>query len=107
MALTVTRTSETVGGNRRHVIGTITFDSAYADNGEAITPANVGLSSIKFLHLTPAVKSDGSAVVIPAYDRTNGKVLAFWSAGSAAVSPEVTSTTDLSTYTCQFLAVGN
>jgi hypothetical protein len=106
VALTFSGLQSTVMGNRRVVTGTFTWDSSYADNGEALTPANLGLSSISFIQISPSLKSDGSAAVDAIYDYTNQKVIAVWSS-TGAVNPEVTATTDLSTYSSRFLAFGN
>lgn len=70
MAVTITTNSDdrTVVGNKRMVMGTIAFDSSYPSNGEALTPANLGLERINFIQFEP---TGGYTFE---YDHTNQKV---------------------------------
>lgn len=71
-------------GHVRRVIRDVVI-SSYTTGGEALTPADLGLSKILFVHVQrDATGRSGS------YDYTNQKLLAWVSAGT-----EVTSTTAL------------
>lgn len=86
-------------GNLKAVVVDLTYDSSYPTAGEAFAPATVGLNVIVFAQLTPAIKSDTTAAVLPYYHVATGKILTFWgNAGSASVLPETTDTTSLSGY---------
>lgn len=95
--------------NKAVKVRTITFDSSYATAGEALIPASVGLKQITQALPHGAFRStDGTNSIIVSYDYTNQKLLAYWgNAGSASVSPEVTSTTDLSTYSGRMTFIGS
>jgi hypothetical protein len=111
MALTVTKVTgaDYVSGNKRVKVRDITFDSSYATAGEALTAATVGLKTIEQAIPNGAFRStDATNSIVVSYDRTNSKLVAYWgNAGSASVSPEVTSTTDLSTYSGRITFVGS
>lgn len=105
MAVTVAKVAnaDTIYGNRRIRVRTITFDSSYPDNGEPLTPADVGLRAITFVGDTIVRKSDGADAVVVTYDYTNQKLIAYWgNAGTASVLPEVTDTTSLNGYVGRF-----
>lgn len=114
MALTLTKVAETpwVNGNKKEVLYDATFDSSYADNGEALVATDVGLR--KILHVSDGVarKSDGSDAVLTSYDYTNEKLLAFRqkdpaAAGGADIAlPEVGNTADLSAYSVRLRILG-
>lgn len=110
MALTVTAVSGTArsDGNRRRKCFTITFDSSYADNGEALSASTLGFRKVEEV-IPHGVfrKADGSDAVFVSYDHTNSKLLAYWgNAGTASAVPEVTDTTDLSGYSGRVTVVG-
>lgn len=102
MALTITPIAGADGsiGHRRRVVRIITFDSSYPTGGEPLTPADVGLRVIDTAAPDGAFQStDGTTGIYVHYNRTNQKLIAYWgNAGTASADPEVTSTTDLSTY---------
>ena len=75
MALTIGSLTYDLAGSKNVVRGTIAFDSSYPTGGESLTPANVGLSTITNLSVSP--KSGYTFE----YDYTNQKLLAYLSAG--------------------------
>ena len=111
MALTVAKVTgqqDFVAGNRKHKVRTITFDSSYPTGGESLTAADLGLKSITEIrpHGSFRAAANTSAIEV-SFDYTNAKLIAFWgNAGTASVQPEVTNTTDLSTYSGRITAVG-
>lgn len=101
MALTLSRVApSSADGNRRRVSFDVTFDSSYADDGESLTPANVGLKVIEDAIPHGAfIDAGNDGGVLVRYDVAEQKLVALWgNADTASVLPEVTSTTDLSTY---------
>lgn len=110
MALTVAKVSgaDFTDGNKRRRVRTITLDSSYLTAGEALIPADVGLRVITEAIPHGAFRNtDGTLGVFVSYDVTNQKLLAYWgNAGSASGLPEVTSTTDLSTYSGRITFIG-
>lgn len=103
LSVSVNRT-DTVGRYTKYKTGTITFDSSYPTNGEALTASSVGLSSkIEFIEVSPA------AGLFFEYDYSGGKLKAIWpttDATAPAAGEEVADTTDLSTVVCNFIAFG-
>lgn len=112
MALTVAKISgvstDFVEGNKKVRVRTVTFDSSYATGGEALTASDFGLRVLTEVRPHGAFRTtDATSAVTVSYDHTNAKLVAYWgNAGSASVLPEVTSTTDLSTYSGRVTAVG-
>ncbi len=135
MALTVTITkTDTVGRYLKVKTGSITFDSSYPTNGEALTAANLEFSTdVEFIQVSPA----GGLVF--EYDYSGSKLKAFYPTGGSAtpaslaapavtvpsgatavessaaqpnltetagIAKEVGNTTDLSTVTAYFVAFG-
>lgn len=110
MALTIAKVTgaDHTAGNMRQKVRTITFDSSYPTGGESLTAADLGLKRIFELrpHGSFRAAANTSAIEV-SYDHTNSKLIAFWgNAGTASVQPEVTNTTDLSTYSGRITAVG-
>lgn len=106
MALTVSLNRPSVFGDAKVASGTITFDSSYPTNGEALTVATLGLSQVDIFLPTPAQDANGAVSV--AYDHTNSKVKAYWvdTTTDGAELAEVANTTDLSGYSFRFVALG-
>lgn len=97
MALTVAQVgTNTVLGNKKATVSTITFDAAYTTGGLALDPSQVGLAFIDFL---VADGADGYNVV---YDYATGKLKAFGSTAGTEVAADV----DLHLISCRVLAVG-
>lgn len=93
MAVTVTRIGvPNVAGNLRVGIFQLAFDASYPTGGEALTPADLGLSEIDVLIAEPA----GGYTF--EYDHTNEKLLARWvdTTTDGAPQAQVADTTDLS-----------
>lgn len=97
-------TGPEVQGSRKETVGVITFDSSYATGGEAVTLAQLGLSRLDYLIVT-AVNGN-----IPAWDGSTSspKIKLFWvdTTTDGAPMAEVVSTTDVSSTTARFLAIG-
>ena len=93
-----------VPGNRKQVIGTVTFDSSYATGGEAVTLTQLGLTRLDWLTVNT---TDGH---VPAWDGSTStpKVKLFWVDTTTDGAPlaEVPSTTDVSAVVVRFHAVG-
>lgn len=108
MALTVAAPArQGVIGNFRYSIVDITWDSSYATGGEALTPAQVGLSEI--LYCTDVGNYDAQGKTVVAYDAANDKLAAYGGDGGAAGVvnlKEVANATDLSTVTQTVLFLG-
>jgi len=87
MSVTLTKVadSDNVVGRFRSVMYDMAFDNSYPAGGEAITPANVGLSKI----LGVTVKGGNAAhpKLIYGWDTTNNKLLAFFPTGGATAAP--------------------
>lgn len=93
-----------VPGNRKQVLGTVTFDSSYATGGEAVSLADLGLSRLDWLS---ASTTDG---YVPAWDGSASapKIKLFWVDTTTDGAPlaEVPSTTDVSAVVVRFHAIG-
>lgn len=76
MSLTLDSISQNIAGHRREHLYDVTFDSAYASGGEALTPEMVGLSVIEYVQVLEAPAS-----LAVRYDRTNEKLLAMRAGG--------------------------
>jgi hypothetical protein len=79
MALTVTVNEHFNFGSRQAVVASITFDSSYPTNGEALTAAQLHLGRINIV--LPESTSDYWFE----YDYTNSKLKAFTNAAEAVV----------------------
>lgn len=97
-------TGPEVPGNRKIVIGTVTFDSSYPTGGEAISLVDLGLTRLDSLFVNP---NNG---YLPTWDGslTAPKIKMFWvdTTTDGAPQVEVTATTNLSTTTVSFVAFG-
>lgn len=91
-----------VPGNRKEVFGTITFDSSYVTGGEPFVPAEFGLSRLDWLQVAGATGYlavwDGSV--------TAPKILLYRQTAATGALVEVPNTTNVSTVTARFVAVG-
>jgi hypothetical protein len=99
MALAVTR--QDLFGNSRVVIGTFTFDSSYATNGEACDP---GLGTINL-----AISDSSVSGYTFQYDYSNKKLKAFYAdydAGADGALIEVANAVDLSAVSVRMIFVG-
>lgn len=110
MAVSSTYRSVNSPAGWRLTTGTITFDSSYPAGGEAVSNTQWGNASRKpdFVILQPrATDTAGVDLMIPAWDKANGKVQVYWVDTTADDSPldEVTDTTSLATYKVDFLAI--
>jgi hypothetical protein len=101
MALTLSRVAPSyVVGNRRQVDVDVTFDSSNPDDGESLTPADVGLKRIEAAVIHGLFLDAGNdAGILGHYDISEQKLVPIWgNAGTASVLPEVTAATDISAY---------
>jgi hypothetical protein len=82
------------------VRGTITMSNSYATGGDSITPAQLGLGTIKFMEVAAAT---GLGYVL-SYNPTSGTI----QTGASLSGPlaEVASTTNLSAVSATLLAYG-
>lgn len=95
MAIATTITTKRVPGNRREVVGTVTFDSSYPTGGETFSLTSAtGLSSVDYIHFLPV---GGRTFNL---NTAQDKLLAY------AGSSEVADTTNLSAVVVTFVAVG-
>jgi hypothetical protein len=86
----------TVFGNKRIVLASITFDASYPTGGEALTAAELGLSSLD--HVIPLPHASRIGV----WDDTNSKIKLY-----TALGTEAANTSDQSTIVLVVLAIGN
>lgn len=97
MAVTLTETTRLdIGQSIVLCLGTLTYDSSYVTAGEPVdATGDVGYSKVFF---------EGGPVSAN-WDSANQKVITYWgNAGTASLMPEVTSTTDLSAITLDYVA---
>jgi hypothetical protein len=103
MAATVTLSSEPInfGGGLLFVHGTITMDSVYPTGGEAVTPGQFKGGAIRRLMLSASTTG-----IVPAFNASTSKVMAFWvdTSTDGAALAEVTASTDLATTVFPFTA---
>lgn len=95
-----TRTYHDASNTRLRKFGTYTGPASYATGGDSCTPGDLGLGKVDLVIFDPA--TNGSVIILLRYDYTNSRVKAFDMAGA-----EIAATTDLSTYTARFEAIGN
>lgn len=91
-----------VPGSRKEVYGVITFDSSYATSGEAVTLAQLGVNRLDWLQVA------GGAGYLATWDGSTStpKVLLYRQTAATGALVEVPSTTDVSTVTVRFRAIG-
>jgi len=91
-----------VPGSRKESYGVITFDSSYPTGGEAFTPAEFGLSRLDFLQVS------GATGYVAAWDGSTSapKVLLYRQTAATGALVEVPDTTNVSTVTVRYRAVG-
>jgi hypothetical protein len=110
MAATVSRVTgvkDTVVGNQRMVVRSVTFDSSYVTGGEPVSASQFGLKQINAVVVAGAVrKNDATSALIASYDHVNQTLVAYWSAGSGAAPLQVTNATDLSAYSVRLIVFG-
>ena len=105
---TITRTTiegDDVFGRRRVYFGVYTGPASYlngADDGDSFTAAEVNMGTIDLLVFENPVDTANPAVMrAVTYNVSTARVLWFLEAFT-----QVTDTTDLSTFTCRFMAIG-
>lgn len=106
MALTITVETTEIVGRHREVRGLVTFDSSYPTNGEAVTPADFGLTQLTDLRLEA-----GPGGYVPVWNQSTTaaklKVL-MGDNNNASDGPliEVANTTNLSAVVARYTATG-
>lgn len=131
--ITVTVRASNHIGQLLQVFGTLSLSATYATAGDLFDPTQFGMAILRNLQLSPGTDGAGAtpgthaiiakctgfqldtagATVNSAYDlagshaAAQGKIQAFWCAGSGAALVEVTATTDLHLYTFDFVALGS
>src|SRR5262245_24646009 len=105
----ITRTTvegDDVFGKRRVYFGVYTGPNPYlngADDGDSFTPAEVNLGSIDLLVFeNPTDTSNPKDMRAVAYDYTTQRVLWF----TTSDGEQVANGTNLSTFSCRFVAIG-
>lgn len=114
MALTVTEVpgSRDIHGKTRVAYFDITGDASYLTQGEAIDFRPFGFRRIFNVSDCIARTASGTTAVQYSYRPTTanspvGTMVGYWgNAGSASVMPEITSTTDVSTFTARITVEG-
>lgn len=104
MGLTRTIVDQSAGLERFKVrIADFQFDNSYATGGEALAPADLGLSAFRFVML----EEDADGYVVK-FDRANNKLMLFVEEAVAAGGPllEVAAATDVSAVVVRVLAIG-
>ncbi len=103
MGLAFSNQKPNTNGKFKQTITTVTFDSVYPSGGEAISPADLGLSVID--HVSINITSIGATtgnVAYVAYVPSTGKLKVYDEAHA-----EVTASDDLSTLVVQIVANGH
>jgi hypothetical protein len=83
----------------------VLFDNSYPTGGEAITAAQLQLSSILAISIIQKTPADTNALNF-GYDFTNNKIMAFRTDQVDDFQEQVPNATDLSTVTVRVLAIG-
>ena len=86
-------------GNYNRRVGQYTGPASYATGGDTLPPEQLGLGNLDALLFT--VATNGTVVILLAYNYTTEMVKAFDMAGA-----EIANGTDLSAYTARFEAIG-
>lgn len=110
MALTIANVNaqaEDVFGRHRVRLVTVTFDSSYPTGGESFTPADVGLSQIDAVFVSPDSNAAGGHTV--QYDYTAETLKVYVEEAVAAGGPllEIAAASNLSTLVVRVFVIGN
>jgi len=99
MALTVVQTEKSLryGNQAGGCVAEITFDSSYPTNGESLTAAQLGVTSLSY------VKADDTDNYTFVYNYTNSKLKAF----VRTTGEEATNHANLSAVVTNVLAIGS
>lgn len=107
MAISATQVGRrTVFGDRRVGFYNITWDSAYATGGEALTPAMLGLNDIDYVSADGTVSANGLLAYLTQYDYAAGTLQLFNSAGDGDAFDEA-GTDDVSGFRTRIMVVGH
>lgn len=87
-------------GIRNRRVGQYTGPAAYVAGGDPLTPEDLNLSEIEFLHFEPPIDAT-PACRLCTYDHVNHTVIWFDLAGA-----EIAGGVDLSTFSARFEAIG-
>jgi hypothetical protein len=94
---------QTVPGAEVRTVNKVTFDSSYASGGETLTPAQLGLSSVSFIHADIIAGSESSTLRPTNAYYSEGKLHLI----DSATGNEVESTKDMSKVVVQVTAYGS
>jgi hypothetical protein len=110
MAVTfaVTGLNRDITGSKRIHYGVITATGTTTDNGDAVTPALFGLSTIERLDFDPFLDSAANPenAAQGKYIPSTGKIVFFGGAASGAVQAALTDGATVTNYAANFIAVG-
>lgn len=101
MALSTSVTETGIMGNKRTVLGTITFDSSYPTGGESFDKADIGLVKMEWIAFNQG--EDGRVFH---WDAANSKILVYESGTASAALDEEDAAVDLSGVVVEFFAIG-
>ena len=107
LTFTVSDLQRNVAGNQRVHTGTITITGTATADGDAITPAALGLWAIDDLELQAPVNSTSAPATFfgAMYNKSSGKII-FYSTGAAAQAAFPENTTAIANYVMRFVARG-
>ena len=114
--IAVTERFYTTVGTKKMVTARVTFDSAYAAGGEALTAATLGLSKVEWAIVSPdsiGADATGAGPFSIGYDALNGTIFVcgledtLTGAAGSANFEEMDAGTDLSTLKVRIMAFGN
>lgn len=104
--ITIKHGPEDISAKLKVVIADYNFGSSYTTGGDAVTPAQFGLSAIHSITDLFTTTTANSTGFIAEYDKLNAKLKLLWgNAGSASILPDVT-TSDQSAVTRRVLVIG-
>lgn len=107
----ITDLTRSVHGNQRYHTGTITATGTTSDDGDAITPAALGLTVIVDLVLEPFVDNTANPELAFAarWNKASGKIVFYATnaiPGAAVADPQITDGTTVTGYSARFRALG-
>lgn len=101
MAISAANVDSNVFGSRRVTVTDITLDSSYPTGGEAVTAANLGLSTVLFAICNVKAVSGTVNIANAYYDQANSKLKIY-----DETPGEVANAADLSSNVVRVLAFG-
>ena len=99
--MTLTYLTYEVTGSKRKAHGVATGPASYTTGGESFPPEDLKMNTLDVV-LFGIASDGGTNIRWVTYDKTNEKALWY-----SALDTQIADTTDLSSYTVQFWAIGN